>query len=204
MPVKGSSLPRQSTPLARWLPIRLGRKGWIAVIAALAVLPVAAAIHQPLYVALDRDAAVTSVAQRRHRADRRDGRGPGQDAGPAGWQGGGSRADRELQHRPWQRDQGRGTGTAGGSPVGASVPDSERVTALATQWANRSAGPATPRVSAATSTSTSRTSNSGSCCKEKGWRFPRRPPRDGGHCERPGPDRRPTRIPRCRPSARTR
>ena len=59
-PVKGSSLPKESTPLARWLPIRLGRKGWIAVIAALAVVPVAAAIHQPLYVLLDRDAAVTS------------------------------------------------------------------------------------------------------------------------------------------------
>ena len=59
-PVKGYSLPRESTPLARWLPIRLGRKGWIAVIAALAVVPVAAAIHQPLYVLLDRDAAVTS------------------------------------------------------------------------------------------------------------------------------------------------
>jgi CRP-like cAMP-binding protein/multidrug resistance efflux pump len=60
MPVKGSSRPRESTALARWLPIRLGRKGWIAIIAVLAVLPVAAAIHQPLYVLLDRDAAVTS------------------------------------------------------------------------------------------------------------------------------------------------
>ena len=139
MPVKGSSLPRQSTPLARWLPIRLGRKGWIAVIAVLAVLPVAAAIHQPLYVVLDRDAAVTSwlnvvtapIAGTVEGLDTRAGQQVGKEGEVA-------------RIANYSIDRGnviRAEGLERRAEVRLAQASqySERVTALATQWAERRA-----------------------------------------------------------------
>jgi CRP/FNR family cyclic AMP-dependent transcriptional regulator len=51
--------PRRAT-LGRRILDRIGPKSRIAIAVALGALPLAAAIHQPLYVVLDRDAAVTS------------------------------------------------------------------------------------------------------------------------------------------------
>ncbi|TAJ85220.1 cyclic nucleotide-binding domain-containing protein [Reyranella sp.] len=60
MPVDGASPGKDASVLSPRFLDRFGRKSRIALVTVLAAIPIVAAVYQPIYVVLDRDAAVTS------------------------------------------------------------------------------------------------------------------------------------------------
>ena len=162
----------------------------IAVLASVALVVWLA--YHPVYTMLDRDAAVTSwlnvvtapIAGTVEGLDHRRGR--------AGRQVRGSRADRESQRRPRQRD--RAEGRTGRRKSGWRKRPSTAKAGVATcNGVGGTPGPYADGFRRDLDLEIQDSRTASPCCKEKGWRFPRRLAKRGGHCERPGPDHRPTR-----------